>query len=319
MDSYRDGLVRRTEALDDGHTDRELRRALGRRDLVPIRPGAYLRGPDFAALDTASQHRALVLATAAATGPDLVVSHVSAAVLHGMDLWNIPLDRVHQTVDRPQGGKRGRRRHLHAAPMRDDEVTVVDGVRCTRPARTVVDLARTVPFEQAVVVGDSALHKKIVTPDELADSLASAHHRSGINAARRAVAFLDGRSESVGESRSRVLMHRMRLPKPALQQWIRGKGDPIGRVDFRWECGLIGEFDGLGKYRGQYRDGPASEDDAADAVIAEKAREDLLRAEGFAVVRWVWRELGTPDVVVRRIRRGFELTRSAPRLHAPHP
>ncbi|MFD4180326.1 hypothetical protein [Rhodococcus sp. NPDC058514] len=303
MDSFRDGAIRRAEALGDGNTDRELRRARTTGDLVPIRPGSYLRAADFAALDTAGQHRALTIATATASNPDAVVSHVSAAVLHGIDVWAIPLDRVHQTVDRRQGGKRGRRRHLHATPFRDDEVTVRAGVRCTSAARTVVDLARTVPFEQAVVVGDCALHNKLVTPDELAVAVASAHHRSGVNAAARAVAFMDGRSESVGESRSRVLMHRLRLPKPDLQRWMSGSDGTIGRVDFFWECGLVGEFDGLGKYKKDR----APDQDADDAVIAEKAREDLLRAEGFMVVRWVWRELSTPDVVARRIRRGFEI------------
>lgn len=309
MDSFRDGVIRRTEALGDGHTDRDLRRGRDGGHLVTIRPGSYLRASDFGALDSVGQHRALTLATAAACDPDLVVSHMSAAVLHGIDLWSVPLDRVHLTADRTRGGKLGRRRHLHATPYRDHEVTVRNGARCTTVARTVVDLARTVPFEQAVVIGDCALHNRLVTPGELAQSIASAHHRSGVGAAARAVAFMDGRSESVGESRSRVLIHRLRVPKPDLQQWISNSDGTIGRVDFLWDCGLVGEFDGLGKYRGEYRTGPASEEDAADAVIAEKCREDLLRAEGFMVVRWVWRELGTPNVVANRIRRGLELAR----------
>ncbi|MDH6677507.1 very-short-patch-repair endonuclease [Rhodococcus sp. LBL1] len=114
---------------------------------------------------------------------------------------------------------------------------------------------------------------------------------------------MDARSESVGESRSRVLIHRMRLPVPDLQRVLHDDGVPLGRVDFFFERErVVGEFDGLGKYTEHLRPGQTTE----QAVIEEKLREDRIRAAGYSVARWGWRELSTPEEVVRRLRRAFD-------------
>src|SRR3712207_9582968 len=42
--------------------------------------------------------------------------------------------------------------HQHVGRVPDEHLTVVDGVAVTRITRTVVDVARSVPFESAVVV-----------------------------------------------------------------------------------------------------------------------------------------------------------------------
>jgi hypothetical protein len=74
----------------------------------------------------------------------------------GHTIWSIPLNRVHVTRSRANGARRSRYVHMHGATLKPGEVVTVD-VLVTSPARTVVDLARTVPFEQAVVVADAAL------------------------------------------------------------------------------------------------------------------------------------------------------------------
>lgn len=301
MDFDSTPLVFRSDALDRGFTDHELRAARRSKELLAVRPGAYVRADALAELDSVAQHRLAVLATAAAC-TDVVVSHVSAAVLHGISLWSAPLRRVHTTLDRPSGGKITARRHVHVARLHAADVVVVDGVDTTTPARTVVDLARTIPFESAVVAGDHALSTGIVTASELDEMLARCRGRRGAAQAARAIGFLDGRSESVGESRSRVLIHRLRLPVPDLQRVIADERGSIGRVDFYFENErAIGEFDGLGKYTEHLRPGQSTE----QAVIEEKLREDLIRATGLGVARWGWRELRTPAEVERRLRRAF--------------
>ena len=108
----------------------------------------------------------------------------------------------------------------------------------------------------------------------------------------RVLQFLDGRAESPGESRSRVALSRWgTLPNPELQPSIFDeKGRFLARVDFLFpELGVIGEFDGEGKYRRKELRGTRTAD---DVVIAEKIREDALRALGWIVVRWTWPELG---------------------------
>lgn len=46
---------------------------------------------------------------------------------------------------------------VHGAPLDISDVTVIDGLAMTSVARTVLDLARTLPMEQAVACGDRAL------------------------------------------------------------------------------------------------------------------------------------------------------------------
>ena len=129
--------------------------------------------------------------------------------------------------------------------------------------------------------------------------------------------LLDVRSESVGESASRVRIHLDGLPAPELQRVIGdANGEIIGRVDFVWEeHRTIGEFDGRGKYNELRGNGVSS----ADVVVAEKRREDRLRDAGWAIARWDWADLYTDRVVRDRIVRGFRragyplLTLHAPR------
>jgi hypothetical protein len=175
----------------------------------------------------------------------------------------------------------------------------------TSAARTVVDVARTVPFEHAVVIADQALACGDVDIEELRVALARAQGWSGAPAARRVIEFADGGSASVGESRSRVAIRRADLPAPVLQWKVRNRaGDHVGTVDFGWQPQrTVGEFDGLVKYGRLLKPGQS----AADVVVAEKIREDALRAENLTVVRWLWRDLDDFAPTADRIRRRLGL------------
>jgi len=149
-------LLSRTVLRAEGYSDVELRRSLRAGDLSAVRPGTYLRGaaPDDAHLRHAVAARAALDRMAGG----VVCSHVTAALLHGLRVWRIPLDRVHVTrTPRGSGSRSNARVHVHAAPLGADEVCVVAGIPVTSLARTVVDIARTVPFEDAVVVADAAM------------------------------------------------------------------------------------------------------------------------------------------------------------------
>ena len=70
------------------------------------------------------------------------------------------------------------------------------------------------------------------------------HGWPGMCSARRSVAFLDGRSESVGESYSRVVMMRTGVPRPTLQYEVRDGLVLVGRADFGWDdLRTLGEFE----------------------------------------------------------------------------
>ena len=230
---------------------------------------------------------------------DAIVSHVSAIVWYGLPTWSIPLNRVHVTRSRAYGSRRSRHVHVHAATLDPAEIAVVDGVLVTSPARAVVDVARTVPFEQAVVVVDAALAIGLVDAGELTKVLERLARRRGVPVARRALAFGDARAESVGESRSRVALLRAGLPVPELQHEVRDPaGRLIGRVDFAWpDHGVLGEFDGKIKYG---RVPPSPGRSPGDVVFEEKVREDKLRGEGWEMVRWTWHDLAAFDQVTAR-------------------
>ena len=269
--------------------------------LHAIRPGAYVAG---LADDPAVQHALLVRAALTELSPDAVVSHVSAAVVHGLRVWGVPLDRVDITRPRRRSGARqGSRVHVHCAPLEADEIVLVDGVPVTSVPRTVVDVARTAGFEQAVVVVDSALEAGLADEAGLAAALARRSRWPGLPAARRTIGFAARGSGSVGESRSRVAIARAGLSPPLLQWEVRrADGTLVGRVDFGWpRLRTVGEFDGRVKYGKLLRPGQ----DPADVVYQEKLREDALRAEDLGVVRWTWPDLSRFAPVAARLRERF--------------
>lgn len=298
-------LAFRRSLLHNGWTDPELRRMLRSRSITAVRRGSYrLRAePDT----PEARHALLVRATLPHLAPGWVVSDVSAAVLLGLPIWNLPLDRVHVARDGTGGGRITRGVHRHLAPLDPSEIVHVGGIAVTSPARTVVDTASRAPFEQAVVVADAALAPRPGGPLTDRAALAAAVDRSarhGRAGARRVVAFADGGGRSPGESRSRVAMWRAGLPAPLLQYEVRtAEGRLVGTVDFGWpDLRTVGEFDGRIKYGEPFlRPGQS----AADAVYEEKLREDGIRAEDLGMTRWTWPDIDPFTLVASRLRSRF--------------
>ena len=292
-------IYRAARLRADGYTAGELQRMRRSGAMTVVRRGLYVAGrpPD----DPAAAHALLVRATVAGMARDAVVSHVSAAVLHGLPVWGLPLGRVAVTRPRHRSGARCTGRvHVHSAPLEPDEVVTVDGIACTALARTVVDVARGPAAAPATVVADAALRGGL-PPAALVAAASRAQGRPGAPRARRVVAFADGLSESVGESRSRVAIADAGLPPPCLQYPIR-LGAVTAYTDFAWvERRTVGEFDGKVKYGRLLRPGQ----DPGEVVYAEKLREDAIRARGWEVVRWTWPELDDFGPVAARIRDRF--------------
>ncbi|MFP5068482.1 type IV toxin-antitoxin system AbiEi family antitoxin domain-containing protein [Pseudonocardia nantongensis] len=304
------GPFRRADLHAAGLADSAIRGALRSGELQQVCRGMYVTGRpptgparSFAEYveQQAARHVLAVHGVLARLGVPAVVSHASAAVLHGLAIWDLPIDQVHLTRARPTGARRGRDLRLHAAPLPDEEVTVVRGVPVTAPARTVVDIARSTSFARAVVVADSAQRTLAATPAGLRSALRGAAGRAGVGNAVPVVEFADGRSASPGESRSRVLLHRSGIPAPELQHEVTGRdGNHLATVDFWWggRHPVVGEFDGEIKYGRLLRPGQ----EPGDVVVQEKIREDLLRDLGLQVVRWTWQDLAEPAWLLERLR-----------------
>jgi Protein of unknown function (DUF559) len=242
-------------------------------------------------------HALQVAAVRGSVGHDVVGSHQSAALIHGLELLKRPPERV-VTLTCPLP-RRVRNRlaagvHFYNAELPDHHVTRVCGTRVTTAARTVVDLARTLPFMEGVVVADSALHAGKTSKDELAAVCDRCVRWPGVAQARDVVAFSSALAESVFESCARVTFDTFGLEPPELQVTIRGDGF-VYRVDFCWERHkTIAETDGLAKYGGR------------DDMLAQFRRDRLLRDTGYKVVHLTWRELfDTPELVIARLRQGL--------------
>lgn len=295
------------DAVLGGLTFDELDQMTRKGELRRVRRGAYAGVPDEPP-DAAAQHRTLIEATLRQTPVPAVVSHISAAVLHGLPCFPDQLSRVHLTRDRPGGGTVRRYVHLHAASLPRIDVCEIEGWSVTSLARTVVDLCRTLSMQRAVAIGDAAL--ALGLPDtELAAVAAQCFGWPGMAAARRAIEFLDLRSESVGESVSRVVLHEAGVAPPQPQFVVSDQhGAFVGRSDFGWsEFRTLGEFDGLWKYGRLLKPGQTP----GDAMVEEKRREDALRDLGWEVVRWIWADLRHPDRLVERLERAFARGRRA--------
>lgn len=286
--------------------------------LAQVRRGAYVvpqppsspPGPD----DDVAAHRLLIEAVLRQRSAQAVVSHMSAAALHGLPTWRTELEQVHLTRNRPGRGRDRGQARVYGFPYDAEDVVLVDGLPVTSVPRTIVDLACQLPLTQSVPIGDAAL--RLPGADRLrADlerQLSAAAGRNGVRRARQAIGMLDPGSESVGESYSRVRFVEAGLPTPVLQYEVWSvDGVLLGRSDFGWpELGTLGEFDGIVKYSGRY--GQTTQ----GALVAEKRREDRIRDEGWQVVRWTWDELAEPSALLERLERAFARGRAS-RLSAP--
>lgn len=282
--------------LAHGLTPSEVTRQIRNGELISLRRGAFTR-PGLITTPEAG-HLELIVATMPLLSGASVLSHVSAAVLHGLPVPLTALGQVHITR-RDARGRATRHTHVHGAILPSEDITQLEGWPVTSLARTVVDSARWLDYADGVAVVDAALRKGL-DPEALNEEVAKARRRRNNARARQAVAFGDGRAESAGESRSRVAMAQLGVPMPTLQrEFFLDNGELVARVDFDWEeFGTSGEFDGLVKYGRLLKPGQSTE----RVILYEKQREERLRECGRWVIRWIHADLRD----LRRFRRIVE-------------
>jgi Transcriptional regulator, AbiEi antitoxin/Protein of unknown function (DUF559) len=294
------GLATNAELAAAGFSAARIQTQLRAGTIVQLSRGVYAL-PELAAAavgDPAREHALAVAAAIRRVGPEVVASHQSAAIIHGLAMMSRPVP-AEVTLTRSAQASRSRSEragvHVHNAELLGGHLTSAFGVPLTNVARTVVDLGRTILLTEGVVVADSALHYRKTTRSELnAVNLACARW-PGARRARRVLSFADPRSESVLESIARAAFHEHGLPAPILQAWVGGEYGVVGRADFFWpEHGTIAEADGALKYT---RPGRAR---------SQLNRDELLREAGFEVVHFSWHQIvKVPWQVVASIQAAF--------------
>ncbi len=296
-----DGLHFTRELLDaEGLSIHELLKASREGDWERVRRGAYVRGQE---LDERRRHLYLIAATVPGVRDGSVVSHASAAILHGLPVARQQLDRVWMTRAVGGHGRRGSVLHLRHCRIAPDEVTDIGGVLVTTAERTAIDLARSDRLEWGVIACDAALAQGL-DRDRLLDAAARARGWPGARRAERAALFADAGAQSPLESVSRLQLQRLGFPAPTCQFPVLLHGRVVATSDFGWEdVGLVGECDGRVKYGELLEPG----EQPADAVMREKRREERIRAAGYWIVRWGWDEAWDPAALRRIVTRGFQL------------
>ncbi|MDQ1747177.1 MAG: hypothetical protein QOD07_1440, partial [Frankiaceae bacterium] len=236
-----------------------------------------------------------------------VISHRSAALVHDLPLLDPAPARPDLTVPPGRTGD-VTSALLHRAGLPPEDVVVIGDAAVTSVARTVVDLARTLPLDSALVPMDAALHRRFVDRAALEAVLTRCAIWPNARRAARVIALADGRSESPLETVSRLVIPRLGLPIPQPQGVVRNRfGLVIGRCDFYWdEPGVFGEADGRSKYDGR------------DILTAEKDRQEALERLGLVSVRWGWSTVRVrPRGLATRVLDAFERGRLRDRSGFP--
>lgn len=279
-------LWRTEELLDRGLSARQIRQLTGSGAIFKLRRGCYVRRSFWVTLDAngaslcrieAYAHRCLTSSTGT-----YVFSHTTAARLHGLFLWQVD-DTIHLTVPfLPSSGGHAGDVKAHTRALAPADILHVAGHRVTSLVRTAADSCLVLNYSQGLILVDHALRIG-ASRDALELECARLRGAPGVATLKKVLAHADPRSESPGETLSRDLFRRLRIPAPELQFEVRTR---LGthRLDFAWpEQRVAGEFDGRRKYF-DYQP-------TAEAIFAERRREKALMELGWKFIRLEWRDL----------------------------
>ena len=264
-------------------------RATAVRALHSIRRGAYAIAPPE---DADSRHRLLLRAVLRQTGGQCAASHLSAALFHDLPVPGEALDNVHITTTTASSRPGVRRRvHTHTTSQQAMAVTEIDGLPITDVATTVLDCMRVLPFVDAVALLDAALNRNLVFHDDIVRQCFEAGGMAGIATARRVVKMADAGAESVGETRTRLILVHAGFAVDTQVELHDSRGRMVARVDLKLrDAPVVVEFDGRAKYGLQ--GAPES------AHWQEKLRNDKIGNLGFERVRVWWNRLADPASIV---------------------
>lgn len=223
---------RRAEALKAGVTVRELAGPKFQKIFHGVYIGAGVR------LTELERARAALMIF-----PTAFASHITAARIWGGVVPEDP--QVHLSV--APGEVRSRRRGITPHQTRERrDLRTRSGVRLSSPARCFCELSTSgMGLVDLVVLGDSLVRSKVVSPEEL--TLVADHwsDRRAAVASRAARLVRDGVDSSM-ESRLRMLIVLAGLPEPTVNFIIRQEnGDWRMRFDLCYlDLKLIIEYDG---------------------------------------------------------------------------
>ncbi len=281
--SLNNGTFTTVEALETGCTPQGLTQLIATGEIIRLAAGVYAVRTAYGVADSTERHAMTARGVVRRRGSGFQASHYSALALMEVPLWNCNLGRIHVTRTGDGPPRRTKGLSIHKA-YGAQSLGGWDGIACVPAALAVVGAASEAGYECGVVAADNVLARNLTTIEELefwVDYLAGTPN---IVAARKAVEFADERSESVGESRTRIVMAAAGLPSPRPQAEIFDGAQFVGRVDFLLEDYMtIIEFDGMVKYDGF---------EGKEALAAERRAKTTCAASATRWCAWsglIWR------------------------------
>jgi very-short-patch-repair endonuclease len=167
------------------------------------------------------------------------------------------------------------------------------GHPATSVVRTIADLGRHRPLVEAVAALDMALHKRLLKLAAL-HSWACAHPRyPSIARLRRAIELAEPATESVMETRLRLLLVLAPLPRPKAQVRLYDEvGHFLGRPDFYYPLHRLAlEYDGASH---------------RENLTGDNRRQNRLVDAGYRLLRFTAADvLSAPESVVDLVKRAL--------------
>ncbi len=196
-----------------------------------------------------------------------IVCQRSAAWLSGIDVF-APGEQHHLIPEYVVPHHRGRMRHEGVRPVEavisSEQTDIIGGLRVTTARRTAMDLGRHLHRPMALAALDAFTHQGLVTRDQLQADLDDLRGFPGVRQARELIALTEPKTESPGESWSRLRLIDAGFPLPQAQIVLcDAHGRQVWRIDLGYDELRLGlEYDGM-----QYHDGPLARqhDDARRA------------------------------------------------------
>jgi very-short-patch-repair endonuclease len=236
------------------------------------------------------EQRCLALATVV---PRAVVSHETAAMLHGLPLPAGALTGV-LVVTTPPAVRAPRRSGVrgHRGDLTGYVQAWPSGLHVVDPAACLAQLSAALGLADLVALGDAALAAGMATVTDLTRTLGDRRFRRGRRVRREALELLDARSGSPMESRLRVVLVLAGLPKPEVNRDVVTDGEWLARPDLSYpELKIAIEYEG-DHHRTDRRQWQR-----------DKARRRLLEDAGWLVIEVTADDVyRRPDLLVARIR-----------------
>jgi very-short-patch-repair endonuclease len=232
-----------------------------------------------------------LMAAVLACGPGAVLSHRSAAFLHGI------LDDGRNRVDVIAPNRRGRAPKGIAAhrdgTLTPTDRTVVDGIPCTSLARTLLDIAATQSPSILAFAVNQAEVEEIFDLTEVIELLKRSRGRRGVARLRLAIDFHDPQEQEARRELEKKLLRLFKRAgfRPEVNSHLLVDGISM-MPDFIWrDARLIVEADSR-RVHG-----------TASAFEKDRQRDQRLAAAGWTVIRCTWHQVThEPERVIQTLR-----------------